>query len=463
MSGRRWFRAAGLALLAVLLAAVLPATATAKAGRSHTGTIDGAAFRVEVPPDWNGTLVLFSHGYYPPGIPLPPEVALTTHPRTEQWLLDHGYALAGSDYKVRTGFAVADALEDQVAVLDWFREHVADPRTVVGNGMSMGGGIAARLAELHPGRFDGVLTQCAEYDFNGSWNTALDINFVVRTLLAPGEDIDLVEPRDPQGSTDRLLAAVRRALETEQGRARLALAGALGNIPGWYSVPDPEPELLIERIRQQASWIHDAYIWGIGPAGRVDLEQRVGGNPSGNAGVDYRRQLARSAYRDLVRQAYGHDPAALAADLRLLQTAPRITADDEARRFVDNLSAHGTTPAPVLTMHNTGDGGAIADQQRWYAEQVRRHGDPQRLRQLYVDRGYHCAFSAAEEIVALRALLHRVETGHWGDLRPRHLDAAVAAFDEPYRRVLDFGNPDGWLLPPAFTRFVPPRFLRPSF
>ena len=32
----------------------------------YAGEIQGARYRVLVPADWNGTLVLFSHGHYPP-------------------------------------------------------------------------------------------------------------------------------------------------------------------------------------------------------------------------------------------------------------------------------------------------------------------------------------------------------------------------------------------------------------
>ncbi|PSL06094.1 hypothetical protein CLV30_103249 [Haloactinopolyspora alba] len=457
----------GLVLATAAPAAAAPGAATAAVatedGRSYTGTIDGADFRVEVPAQWNGTLVLFSHGYYPPGMQMPPGVALSTHSRTEQWLLEHGYALAASDFTGRTGFVVEDALQDQVAVLDWFDEHVGTPETTVSSGMSMGGGIAAKLSELRPRRFDGVLTVCAEYDFNASWNTALDIAYVIRTLLAPGQDIDLVEARDPARSTELLLAAIDEATTTELGRARLALAGAIGNVPGWYSTPDPEPTDLGARLRQQLDWIRYAYVMGLGPAGRGDLEARAGGNPSWNTGVNYRRLFAHSARRDLAVQAYGGDRRQLAADLRSLAAAPRISADPQARRAIDELSVRGTTPAPVLTVHNTGDGGALPDQQGWYARQVRRNGDRGDLRQLWVQRGNHCAFSAADEIVALRTLLQRVQTGRWGPTSPSHLNAAVSRFDDRYERVLDFAYQPGWALPPAFTEFRPPRSLRPSF
>ena len=122
----------------------------------------------------------------------------------------------------------------------------------------------------------------------------------------------------------------------------------------------------------------------------------------------------------------------------------------------------GSTSVPVLTLHSTGDGGAVADQERWLAEQVRRHGDQSRLRQLYVDRGMHCSFNAAEEIVTLRTLLERIETGRWPDTGPRRLNEAARALGPGYEPVFDLGTFTDAPMTPAFTRFEPPEPLRPS-
>jgi pimeloyl-ACP methyl ester carboxylesterase len=438
------------------------AAADPEGRRSYTGTIDGADYRVEMPERWNGTLVLYSHGYYPPEFGGPPWIMLANRVETEAWLLDHGYALAASNFRGVTGFAVEQAMHDQIALLDWVAANIGRPSRTIAAGMSMGGGVSVLLAERNPHRFAGVLTTCGEFDFNGSWNTALDISFAVRTLLAPDQGIELVRASDPARSTDLLRAAVTRAVTDSAGRARLALAGALGGIPAWASGHRPRPTDLVERITQQAVWIDGAYLWGMGPTGRVDLEARAGGNPSSNTGIDYRYLLARSAERDLVRQAYQAADLNVEEDLRLLAAAPRITADPAALSYLDQLAVRGTAHLPVVTMHNTGDGGAIANQERWYAEQVRRSGDASRLRQLYVDRGSHCAFSAAEEIVALQILLERIDSGRWPDTGPDRLNAAAGAFGEPYQLVLDLLTFEDRAMPPAFVRYTPPAFLRPS-
>jgi len=116
----------------------------------------------------------------------------------------------------------------------------------------------------------------------------------------------------------------------------------------------------------------------------------------------------------------------------------------------------------MITIHTTGDGGAVPDTERSFAEQVRRSGDPAKLRQLFVTRGAHCSTSAAEEITMLTALFQRIETGRWPDTRPGRLNAAANSLGASYHNVLDLVTGVDSPEPPSFTRFDPPAFLRPS-
>ncbi|MGH3714161.1 MAG: alpha/beta hydrolase family protein [Micromonosporaceae bacterium] len=457
------------AVLAAVIGGLLALPGISAAGaaeegrRSYTDTIDGARFRVEMPERWNGTLLLYSHGYYPPEFK-PSGIRLTNSDEAEGWLLDHGYALAGSEFKDGgVGYQVENGLTDQLALLDWFGTHIGRPQRTISTGQSMGSAIAVLLAERHPSRFDGVLPMCSAYDPQGSFNATLDLTYAIKTLLAPGQDIDLVRPRDPQASARALVLAVQQALLTPQGRARIALTASLNNVTGWYSAHLPQPTDPTERIRHQAQWLQFAYSLGLGPQARPDLERRAGGNPSFNTGIDYRDQFARSSQTALVRQAYAAAGLDLATDLDALNAAPRISADPAAVAYLYRYGVpEGTTPRPVLTLHSVGDGGAVPDQERAYAEQVARRGDPGKLRQLYVHRGMHCSFSAADEVVALRALLGRIDTGRWPATDPAALNAQVSGFAPQYHLVLDLGTFAKAPMPPAYADHTPPSFLRPS-
>src|ERR1700690_3294690 len=68
--------------------------ATGQPGVQATGTLgDGAVWIPEYPKSWNGTLILYSHGFGPLTAADAPDST------TQQALLAEGYALAGSSYK----------------------------------------------------------------------------------------------------------------------------------------------------------------------------------------------------------------------------------------------------------------------------------------------------------------------------------------------------------------------------
>jgi hypothetical protein len=79
-----------------------PATAQAAPATRHDGVLpNGATWIADVPANWNGTLLLYSHGYNP-GPANPP--VNSPDPATAEALLARGYALAGSSYsRPRTG------------------------------------------------------------------------------------------------------------------------------------------------------------------------------------------------------------------------------------------------------------------------------------------------------------------------------------------------------------------------
>jgi pimeloyl-ACP methyl ester carboxylesterase len=439
-----------------------PATATQHERRTFTGHIDGAEYRVEVPARWNGTLVLYSHGYFPHGFD-PPGVGLANRAETESWLLDNGYALAGSDFLGVNGATYEQGLRDQTALLDWFNTHVGRPRATVALGSSSGGALSVMLAERNPRRFAGVLSLCAPMDLNGQWNSLLDVSFAIRSLLAPDAGIELVHVTDPQTSVGKLQQAVDAAMSTKEGRAKVALISALGNVPGWTTANKPRSADLATQIAQQAFQLNLVHIGTFGPFGRVDLERRAGGNPSWNLGVDYRRLLERSSERELALRAYREAGVNLDADLSTLAAAPRIAPDPHAVAWLYRFGVpRGTTPTPVLTVHNVADGADPAHE-RWYARQVDRAGDPGKLRQLYINRPGHCTFTASEEIVALRALFTRINTGHWPNLDPSRLNASAAAFTDPtFQRAVDLATFQDVAVNPGYARFTPTQPLRPS-
>ena len=417
-------------LAATLLAGLLSPTA---APPSHVeGQLpSGATYVMDVPADWNHTVLLYSHGYTPDGAPNPAQNAPSDATKTA--LLDRGYALIGSSY-AETGWVLEKALPDQMSTLDTFVARFGKPRKAIAWGTSMGGMITTGLAERHGNRFAGALAMCGlEHGGIANWNNTLDPVFAIKTLLAPGSTAPLVNLPDQTTAllaAGELNAALTAAQLTPQGRARTALAAALHNIPAWTdpSTPEPAPDDYDTAQRNQfQSLLGTVYV---GLSWRQEAEGWAGGNMAWNTGVDYARMLSRSSIRTEVEVLYARAGLSLADDLATLARAPRISADPAAVRYViRNLTFTGRPATPLLTIHTTGDALVPVQVERAYAEAVHKSGRDRLLRQGFVHRAGHCTFTTGEMLAALEAIERRANTGRWPDTGPNALNAAAARLD----------------------------------
>ncbi len=271
--------------------------------KTLTGSIGAAAYDIEVPVGWNGTLFLYSHGYVPPGGPnfaaASPSVDATA------WLLGHRFAIAGSSYS-STGWALPDAFTDQIAVLDFFAQHVGKPKRVIAWGTSLGGMVTAGLVQLYPDRFAAAMPMCGVLSGGiATWNLELDAAYAFRTLFAPTSKLQLTHITDPAANLQLALDIFNQAAPTPAGRARIALVAALIDLPGWFDPrqPEPAPNDYAAQEAAQAQW-ESRVDFTFAFRYRADLELRAGGNPSWNTGVDYGHQLSISTDRDEVSALY---------------------------------------------------------------------------------------------------------------------------------------------------------------
>jgi pimeloyl-ACP methyl ester carboxylesterase len=447
-----WLRSFGAASIVAVGLALVPATASAAPISVSTTATDtfGLMFKykIDVPDPWNGTLVLYSHGYtFGPSNP----AADVGDAATGSWLLSHGYALAGSSYST-TGWALQQAFVDQIQVLDIFDKSIGTPKRTVAWGHSLGGMITAGLVQLFPDRFTAALPMCGVVAGGpGVWNQGLDSEFALAVLQAPFKLVNFTGFADANANFGAASAALTAAQKTPEGRARIALSAALADVPGWFDPASPEPAAN-DYAAQEANQLK----WDNSPDflfaffGRLELEARAGGNYSWNTGVDYRVQLSHSIDRAEVKALYAAAGLDLNKDLDKLNDAPRIAAKESAVEYVSKyITYNGELNIPVLTMHTTGDGLVEVTDENAYASVVRSAGDNSMLRQVYVHRAGHCTFTPAETISAFQTLIHRVDTGHWGSTAAPAMNAQAAALG-----ALNSA-------PPSFLNFHPDRFLRP--
>ncbi|MBO1329944.1 alpha/beta fold hydrolase [Streptomyces sp. VRA16 Mangrove soil] len=424
-----------LAALAALTSAAVTALPlpTAQAGtadpRSLTGTLpDGATWIADVPAHWNGTLLLFSHGFGPTVAQDAPSDAV----RTE--LLAEGYALAGSSYDPHGSmWALNSAERDQFGTLDAVTAKIGEPRRTLAVGQSMGGLVNAQLARDGGGRVDGALGLCGLVAGGTDLdNYQLDAEYAIARLLLPEQEPKLVRfgsSAEAAATAQRLTDAVTAAQATPRGRARVALAAAFLNLPAWSPGKDrPAADDWAGQEQQQYDWFAQGILAFV-EGGRYAVEQSVGGNNSWNKGVDYAALLAGSAHAPRVRALYTAAGLDLRADLRTLTEGAAVTADPAAVRTAQRTSSAGQgLDVPLLDVHTTADNLVPVEQENRFAARVRDFGDGALLRQAYVERQGHCAFTTAETVAALHALEHRVGTGHWDDAAtPAALQRAATA------------------------------------
>ncbi len=445
-----------LSALAAMLIAVLCGSAFAQ--QHITGTLpDGATYVIDVPPLWNGTLLLYSHGYVVPGSPNP--ATDVGDPLTGGYMLAAGYALAGSSYAT-TGWAVQQAIPDQIATLDAFESAIGTPTTTIAWGHSLGGMITAGLVQEYPGRFNAALPMCGVLSGGvGTWNGSLDVAFAFNTLVAGGalQVVDITNPNQNLTNAEEILAG---AAATPQGQARVALAAALGDLPGWFDPTSPEPARndYPSQIANQFLWLSEVdfpFIFAL----RAELEARAGGNVSWNTGVNYEEHLKHSVDYAEVRALYAAAGLSLEADLATLKNAQRIQADAGALAYLSqNIIYNGQLPFPVLTLHTVGDGLVPVENESAYLRVVDQAHDSSMLRQTFVHRAGHCAFTPAETITALETLDLRLTTGKWQDLKAHDLNHEADLLGSGYNVYI---NGDSLVpTPPAFLKFEPLPFLR---
>jgi len=162
-----------------LLVIVLGLTSAAHADQpvDLRGSIGpGALYRMVRPPDWNGSLLLYAHGFVSATEPvtLPPDFELLADLFASQ-----GFAVAYSSFS-ENGWAVKDGAQRTQQLLGLFTSKFGAPSRVYIGGGSMGGLIAIKLAEEHPNRFDGMLLACP---VSGGARAQADYQANVRALF----------------------------------------------------------------------------------------------------------------------------------------------------------------------------------------------------------------------------------------------------------------------------------------
>ncbi|MDH3296102.1 MAG: S9 family peptidase, partial [Acidimicrobiia bacterium] len=359
------------------------------------GEHNGAGYRVEVPANWNGDLIMWTHGYRGEG-----NVLFFNqnefNPGLRAWMLSEGYAWAASTYS-KNSYNVAQGVKDTHALARYFNGLVAKPDRIYVAGYSMGGHIAAVSAEYYGRTYSGAMPLCGVVGDYELFDYFLDINVAgqqlgLGTSQTPVDAAQFLGVQLPQikqafgmqtpfaFSLTESGEQFKQLIELRSGGDRPNFDAAFGF---WFSIP------------------------GATGLGNFPWEFAIGdGTIAGGPGVIVDNT-------DTVYQV-DLDPAISEFEAQLNADIARIAHDPQGRTengLSNPPSVTGDLKMPVLTIHNLGDLFVPFNMEIEYAGNVAAQGKSDMLVQRAVRGVNHCGFSDAELIEGLSALINWVETG----------------------------------------------------
>ncbi len=360
------------------------------------GVLNGAPYKIRVPADWNGTLLVYAHGYRdkadhpgeeddrhadaaPGGKPL------------EDFLLSQGYAVAGSAY-LDNGWAVKEGLSDTLALVSFFKGRVGEPRHTILWGFSMGSLIALKSAEDLANVYDGVIAGCAvgagaplTWDGAGVIALAYDVAFGIPASWGTFADV-----RDDLDFDTEVVPVLINQVTNQANFGRFEFIRLVNDLPA-------------EEFYDGSNWLFTDMFFVF--EARAELERRAGGPIVQNVDHVYSLTDEEKAYL----ASLGVDADALLAEMN---ARTNVSAPPSARRYLENYAAYtGRIAVPVLTLHTTTDGLVPAAHESVYRELVARAGREALLRQVYTDAVGHCAFTPEQLVTVVRAMEFWLETG----------------------------------------------------
>lgn len=401
-------------------------------GRPSTvlqGVHGHAGYDIEIPPHWNGDLVMWAHGFRGASRVLTVD---TPAFGLRQKLLGEGYAWAASsyednDYDVRAGVVATHDL----ALL--FGRLVHRPKRVYIVGVSMGGHVVGRSLEQYPRFYTAALPMCGVLGDNRLFDFYLDYNLVAQALAGIRS-----YPLPP----DYLTNVVPRI------QAALGLAGLT---PGG---PDTTNEL--------------------GNQLRAITINRTGGpRPGADTAFAVWKDFLFAIAATPAGPTLAQNPALVSTNTNTVYTpnspvdvnatVQRVPVADPVDRHSVRLSQIprilGRPGVPVLSLHGLGDMFVPFSMEEIYGAEVAAHHQSGLLVQRAIRTAGHCEFDATEVGTAWDDLVRWARTGHRpagdgvtdparvvaADFGCRFSDPAAFASPEPgSSRRLFAPCPTGW-------------------
>ena len=340
------------------------------------GVHGGAGYRIEVPQNWNGELVLYAHGFRGAGL----ELTVSNHP-IRRYLIDHGYAWAASSYATN-GYDVTQGVKDTHDLGTLFNGLVANPSRVYFTGTSMGGHITGVAIEQYPNAYDGAMPMCGVMGDNKLFDYFVENHLVGHELTG----LNVAFPFPANYSTTivpQLRAAFGAPYPTTLTPLGQTYAGVVENLSGG-----------------DRPMFEQAFRFS-GTGGNFLLTQGVGSAAGTRTNID-------TVYQIDSNPALSADEAALNAGILRIDLRPQFRHDNGLARVP---AIEGTMKMPVLSMHTLGDLFVPFSMEQIYARRAAENGVADRLVVRAIRDINHCGFSTAEMERGFADLVNWVANG----------------------------------------------------
>jgi pimeloyl-ACP methyl ester carboxylesterase len=357
----------------------------------------GSFYRLYMPANWNGKLVVYAHGTVYPFFP----VALPAEADAFAGIFgSQGFAVAMSSYK-ETGLAIKDGAQRTHQLSGLFASRFGQPQRTYLVGRSLGGFIVTSLAEKYPRAYDGVMPICGVVggfpsEFSYVFNERLVFDYLYPGIL-PGSATSVPMPSNP--------AAALAAVADIQQRAVGAIFSDARPLPGAAQIafvdqtlmPLPTGAPFFGPLSQQQFGAFLVTPLVLHAILVNDVVQHTQGHiPFGNSGVTY----SSSA------------PFMSGAVQAINAGVTRITADPDALNWIENNGdTSGQLFIPMLTLHTRYDTQVPIASEVIYRNKVDAAGQSDLLVQRTTEGFDHCNFTAAEIGQGLHDLVNWVENG----------------------------------------------------
>jgi pimeloyl-ACP methyl ester carboxylesterase len=349
---------------------------------AYWGVRSGAGYRMEVPANWNGDLVLYAHGFRGSGLEL-----TVSNPPIRDYLLSNGYAWAASSYRAN-GYVPGAGAKDTHALIGTFRARVGQPDQVFITGHSMGGHVTGVAIEQWPQAFAGAVPMCGVMGDSELFDYFQDTYLLAEHFA--GNPPAIPTPDDYYSSGSHV------ATFTSLGYFRRALS------PGGENYQDALEQL----TGGERPTFEDGFFGDFGAFFPFFFESAGTGAERGNIGTVYRLDGT---------------PALSPEEVALNEAIPRVDARPQTRhpnglgRFPgsenDSPRINGTFSIPVVSLHTLGELFVPFHMEQIYARRAAAHGNDDLLVVRAIRDIDHCGFRLTEQIQAFADMVRWVQTG----------------------------------------------------